>query len=211
MKSILESKACRVLKYFNKYNFNNINELINLEQYYINTLNPIINVDLIAKGSGFHFPMSNENKLKLQELRGTKIYIICNYCFNLIYIFNSKQDLFKNINLHYKTLNKIINNSLYLNLYLIKTKYSNNNYNNLINKIELILLFKILKLFYIIKIPHSKPVIAEFISDNYKLNNNFMIKEFNSINSLVKYLKGDKSTITKYLNQRNNNKLYRGH
>ena len=71
MPSILKTKARRVLRYLNKYGFTQINltiyivdystsleELIKLEQNFIDTLNPKLNVDLIASGSGSHGPMS---------------------------------------------------------------------------------------------------------------------------------------------------------
>lgn len=71
MPSILKTKARRVLRYLNKYGFTEINltkyivdystsleELIKLEQHFIDTLNPKLNVDLIASGSGSHQPMS---------------------------------------------------------------------------------------------------------------------------------------------------------
>jgi hypothetical protein len=121
MKSILKSQARRVLIFFNKYGFdnfnlivyilddnNNIDDLLNLEQYFIDKLKPNLNVDLIARGSGFHYPMSDEMKLKLREERGKKIYIYCQYCFKLLYIYDSKQDLINKLNIHHKTLKDCI-------------------------------------------------------------------------------------------------------
>lgn len=70
MPSILKTKARRV-RHLNKHGFTQINltiyivdystsleDLIKLEQNFINTLNPKLNVDLIASGSGSHGPMS---------------------------------------------------------------------------------------------------------------------------------------------------------
>ena len=221
MPSILNTKARRVLKYFNKYGFNSINLtvyiliefnitlLIDLEQYFINLLKPNLNVDLIAKGTGFHWPMSSENKLKLQLERGIKMYLYCSFCHNLLYFFNSKQDLLNKLNIHNMTLKNCIQlNKIYLNSFIISELILNNNKTNelncLLNFDQLFNLIHILRTFYLIKHPHSRKVNAEFINNNF----NF-IKSFNSINELTKYLKGDKKTISKYLNN-NNNKLYRG-
>lgn len=71
MPSILNTKARRVLCYFNKYGFHNANltiyimdenstrdEVVKLEQYFIDNLKPSLNVDLVASSSDYHEPMS---------------------------------------------------------------------------------------------------------------------------------------------------------
>lgn len=91
MPSIIKTKARRVLRYFNKYGFEDLNltiyildencslnEVIKLEQYFIDTIKPNLNVDLIASGSGYHKPMNQEIRYKLlapHKERGTPIYI----------------------------------------------------------------------------------------------------------------------------------------
>ena len=73
MPSILKTKARRVLRYFNKHGFTNVvlhvyimknpaslEQVIELEQSLIDTLKPILNVDLVAKGTGYHEPMRLE-------------------------------------------------------------------------------------------------------------------------------------------------------
>jgi hypothetical protein len=63
--SILSTKARRVLRYLNKYGFGNIKltiyvmnqnssleQVVELEQHFIDTINPNLNVDLVASGSG---------------------------------------------------------------------------------------------------------------------------------------------------------------
>lgn len=74
MPSILSNSDRRVLRYFNKYGFNNVkltllilesscswSQVIELEQYYIDLLSPNLNVDLVAGGfHGYHTPMSKE-------------------------------------------------------------------------------------------------------------------------------------------------------
>lgn len=71
MPSILKTKERRVLRYFNKYGFTNIilsiylmdinssiNQLVELELEIITNIKPNLKVDLIARGSGYHQPMS---------------------------------------------------------------------------------------------------------------------------------------------------------
>lgn len=65
MPSILKTKARRVLRYLNKYGFSSIKltiyimsenssleEVVGLEQHFIDTLKPNLNVDLVASSSG---------------------------------------------------------------------------------------------------------------------------------------------------------------
>ena len=67
MPSILNTKARRVLKYLNKHGLDNIilkinimdensslEDVVNLEQYFIEKLKPNINVDLVASSSGYN-------------------------------------------------------------------------------------------------------------------------------------------------------------
>ncbi len=88
MPSILNTKARRVLRYFNKHGFHNVNltiyimdekasldEVVRLEQHLIDTLKPSLNVDLVASGSGYHEPMRQEIRDKLRKQRGTPIYV----------------------------------------------------------------------------------------------------------------------------------------
>jgi hypothetical protein len=73
MPSFLAKGDRRVLRYFHKYGFKDVsltlyimeNEAtsemaVDLEQYFINTLTPDLNVDLVASSSGYHEPMSME-------------------------------------------------------------------------------------------------------------------------------------------------------
>jgi hypothetical protein len=76
MPSILKTKARRVLRYLNKYGFNNLKltiyimninssleEVVALEQYFIDTLKPNLNVDLVANGSGKNLEFSSLTSL----------------------------------------------------------------------------------------------------------------------------------------------------
>lgn len=122
MPSILQTKARRVLRYFNKYGFNSmkliiyvmdvkssLEEVIQLEQHFIDTLKPNLNVDLIASGSGHHSPMSQEMRENLRKLRGTPIYIYTANDFTLLHVFSSKQHFYDIIGIHHRTLNNCLN------------------------------------------------------------------------------------------------------
>ena len=105
MSSILTKSDRKVLRYFNKYGFKHVNltlfimnsestwdQIIELEQYFINILSPELNVDLVAGGyTGYHKPMSEEAKIILRQLRGIPIYIYDTTSKSLIFISDSKQ------------------------------------------------------------------------------------------------------------------------
>ena len=130
MPSILAQSNRRVLRYFNKYGFKNVkltllvmepfstwDQVIELEQYYIDFLSPDLNVDFIAGGYfGYHEPMSQEARDKLRKERGTPIYIYDTMTKALIFVSDSKQWLYSNLRMDHRTLdNCLLNGSLYLN------------------------------------------------------------------------------------------------
>ena len=132
MPSILNSKARRVLRYLNKYGFSNIkltiyimnensslNQVVELEQHFIDSLKPNLNVDLVASGSGHHEPMSQEMRNKLRKMRGTPIYMYSAKDFTLLYIFDSKTQVYSLINIHHVTLTDCLNlGNTYLDTFL---------------------------------------------------------------------------------------------
>ena len=214
--SILARADRKVLRYFNKYGFKDVKltlfildsnssweEVIRLEQYYIDSFSPNLNVDLVAGGyNGYHEPMSLKARETLQKMRGTSIYIYDLSSKSLIFISDSKQWLYNNIYIHHVSLNNcIINGNLYLNRFLFTLELlSELPFENIISSEELITLVKSVKSQYIPSQPRSKAILAENVK-NPKLN-----KTFSSINELVRHLKGDKNTIKKYIK---NEGLYR--
>lgn len=107
MPSILKTKARRVLRYLNKYEFDNIKltiyimkenssleKVVGLEQHFIDSLKPNLNVDLVASGSGYHAPMSQEIRDKLRKIIGIPVYMYNVETFVLIYVFDSKQQVY---------------------------------------------------------------------------------------------------------------------
>ena len=115
-------------------------EVLELEQYYINELNPNLNVDLIAGGYfGYHTPMSTENRIKLRKERGQIIYV---YDVNnveipcLLFISDSKEYLINNINISRETLNDcLVNGDLYLDKFLFSYDLIEEFTNSLINNL----------------------------------------------------------------------------
>lgn len=209
MPSILKTKARRVLRYLNKYGFTEINltiyivdystsleELIKLEQHFIDTLNPKLNVDLIANGSGYHQPMSLEIREKLRKQRGSPVFIYDSNDFTLLHIFDSKQLMYNSISIHHKTLNNCLDSGLvYLDFFFLSLDQIEESLNTkLLTLDEIKALVKEKRDSYQIKHPAAKIILAEF-KDNPNLN-----KTFNSLNSLAKELKGDRQVIREYLN-----------
>ena len=131
MPSILKTKARRVLRYLNKHGFSNIKliiyimnekssleQVVELEQHLIDNLNPNLNVDLVASGSGYHTPMSLDKRDSLRQQRGISIYVYSAEDFTLLYIFESKQHMYNSINIHHTSLNDCLNlGTLYLDAF----------------------------------------------------------------------------------------------
>lgn len=131
MPSILKTEARRVLKYLNKNGFDNIKltvfimkenssleQVVGLEQYFIDSLKPNLNVNLVASSSGYHEPMSKEIRDKLRKERGSKVFLYNANDLSLLYLFESKQHLYNSINIHHKTLTDCLESgNLYLDTY----------------------------------------------------------------------------------------------
>lgn len=208
MPSILKTKARKVLRYFNKHGFNNANltiyimdenssldEVVRLEQYFIDNIKPNLNVDLVGSSSGYHQPMSQEIRERLRKQRGTPIYIYNAEDFSLLYIFESKQYMYDTINIHHKTLSNCLSlGTLYLDAFFFSLELIEES-----TKIDLLSLYEIKNLVsdkrsvYNIIHPASKSILAEFKDDSSKN------LEFPSLNSLANHLKGDRKVIREYL------------
>ena len=208
MPSILKTKERRVLRYFNKYGFSNtkltiyimnenssLEQVVELEQHFMDTLKPNLNVDPIASSYGYHEQMSQENREKLRKLRGTPVYMYSTEDFTLIHIFGSKQQAYTLINIHHNTLNDCLNSgTTYLdNFFFSLDLIEESPKTNLIDTNELKSLVSDNRELYLVKHPAAKPILGEF-KDDPKKN-----IEFNSLSSLAKHLKGDRQVIRGYL------------
>jgi hypothetical protein len=208
MPSILNSKARRVLRYLNKYGFSNIkltiyimnensslDQVVELEQHFIDSLKPNLNVDLVARGSGHHEPMSQEMRNKLRKMRGYPIYMYSAKDFTLLYIFESKQQVYNFINMHHVTLSDCLNlGTIYLDTFFFSLDIIEESpETNLLDLDQIKSLVLDKREIYTVKHPAAKSILAEFKDDASK---NI---EFDSLNSLAKHLKGDRQVIRKYV------------
>lgn len=220
MPSILSKADRRVLRYFNKYGFKDvklilyilddkasIEDVINLEKYYIDyyhslRTNSLLNIETIPR-SGFHLPMSEEARIKLRKLRGQVFYVYDTSTKTLIFIFDSKQFAYDNINIDHRTLNDCLyEGSLYLNRFMFSLEpISEFVYESIICLNELKTLIKEQRYTQKSIKSTSKKLYVENIT-NPSLN-----REFDSIAQFANYVKGDRGTIRLYINQ---TKLYRG-
>lgn len=219
--SILKTKARKVLRYLNKHGFNNIkltiyimdsesslDKIVALEQHFIDTLKPNLNVDLIASGSGYHEPKVEEIKNKFRKERGIPVYIYEAETLTLLHIFDSKQQMYDSISIHHKTLNDCLDlgyfylDSFFLSLDLLET-VSNTTTIKLLSLSELITLVKNKRDLYTVNHPAAKAILAEFKNDSSKN------LEFDSLGNLAKHLKGDRQVIREYL-KGNKSGYYRG-
>lgn len=134
--SILKTKARRVLSYFNKYGFSevqltihvldnskyNVAHVVGLEQYFMDQLRPRLNVDPIAAGSGTRGETSQEAILRLHMQRGLPTCTRDASGSSLLHVFLSKTYLYALISIHHSTLKNLIENgglyhdSLYFSL-----------------------------------------------------------------------------------------------
>lgn len=209
MPSILKTKARKVLRYFNKYGFSNLKltlyimessanleQIVELEQHFIDSFNPNLNVDLVASSSGYHEPMSQEIRERLRKQRGTPVFVYNANDFTLLFIFDSKQYMYNTINIHHKTLNDCIYNGfIYLDTFFLSLDPIEESTSiNLLTLDEIKQLVRAKREIYQIKHPAAKAILAEF-KDNSSLN-----REYSSLNSLAKELKGDRKIIREYLN-----------
>jgi GIY-YIG catalytic domain/NUMOD1 domain len=208
MPSILKTRARKVLSYLNKYGFTNmkltiyildisasLERVVELEQFFIDSLKPDLNVDLVASGSGYHEPMSQEMRDKLRRQRGTPVFVYNANDFTLLHIFESKQYMISMINIHHKSLNACLDfGQLYLDTFFFSLdQIDESTFTTLLTLDEIKALVHEIRETYLVKHPAAKDILAEF-KDDPSLN-----RVFSSLNELAKELKGDRTTIRKYL------------
>jgi len=218
MPSILKTKARRVLRYLNKHGFNdmkltiyimdensNLEQVVELEQHFIDNIKPNLNVDLLASSSGYHEPIAQEIREKLRKQRGIPVYIYKADDFTLLYVFESKQYMFDSINIHHNTLNDCLNlGTLYLDTFFFSLDLiEESTKTNILTLDEIKTLVKDKRDVYNVKHPAAKAILAEFKDDSRK---NLV---FSSLNSLAKHLLGDRQVIRDYLTGKKSG-YYRG-
>jgi hypothetical protein len=216
MPSIIGSGKRRVYRYFKKYGYNNLEltlhilpvgstptQVTQLEQFYIDILQPNLNVDPVAGGmEGYHEPMSQEARAKLRAERGLVVYLYDTLARGLLYIFESKTLLYSAISIHHKTLNKCLDSGiLFLDRFIFSYSVLSQFAKDMVLSLhDLNLLLLEVKSNSKLKHPASKPILAENI-----LHRN-LTQQYNSINEFAKAIHGDQSTIRSHMNK---NTLYR--
>ena len=220
MPSILSKGDRRVLRYFHRYGFQDVtltllvmeynstkDMAVELEQYCIDTLNPDLNVDLVASSTGYHEPISEYWRNYFRRMRGIKIFIYDILQSKLIFSSDSVQFVADHVGIHRSTILRYTESGdLYLNRFIIS--YEPITEIEVDTELDLSAFKELLKNVRLdhdlaSKQPSSKPVLAENVVHPH------LTKIYTSINSLVKYIKGDRSTIRTYLSGKKVGKLYR--
>ncbi len=213
MPSIINVGNRRVYRYFRTHGHDNLHltlftldpdgksthftDAIELEQYFIDLLQPDLNVDLVAGGNeGTHLPMSQEIRDKLRLERGIAFFMYDTKTNSLVYEFLSKTQAQVENGLHHKTLHKCLNSAfLYLDRFRLSfdplPEYS---LETILTKEDLNILLKEVRETFKPKQAKAKPLLAENV-----LHPN-LTKTYNGINSFARAVDGDRSTIRNYLN-----------
>jgi hypothetical protein len=219
MPSILAKADRYVLRYFKKYGFKDVNlilyimkdsstikKILNLEEYFIKkySKNKVLNIEVVPR-SGYYLPVSEEARNKLRKIRGQPFYVYNNLSKSLIFIFDSKQYAYNNINIDHRTLDECLyEGKLYLDRFLFTLEpLLEFSFESLLNLEELQNLIIEQRYKFKIKQPASKIISVE---NKY---NPLLNKQFNSISEFANSVKGDRSTIRDYVNGKKTG-LYRG-
>jgi hypothetical protein len=213
MPSIVNGQGRRVYRYFSKYGYQNlrltlfilspvpssvlVTTVTQLEQFFIDTLNPDLNVDRVAGGfTGFHNPMPQDMRDKLRLERGHSFFIYDTTLNACIYEFESKQYAMSQLHIHHNTLDKsLADGSLYLDRFILSPvaldKYP---LDCLMQLEDLVKLFDEVRLGYTVQQPASKAFHAENVLSPE------LSGDFTSINEFVRTHGGARNSIRNYLN-----------
>lgn len=97
-----------------------LSTVLQLEQFYINLLNPTYNI-LPMAGSSIGNPFSEENKQKFREERGERVYVYNADCTVLLYVFLSKTYMAAVLNIDGGTIRSFLDSgAVYLGSFVFK-------------------------------------------------------------------------------------------
>jgi hypothetical protein len=211
MPSIIAVGGRRIYRYFKEYGYNNLQltlhilpagstttQITELEQYYIDTLLPDLNVDPVAGGlDGFHGPMPQEQRDKLRKERGLVIYLYDTLLDGLVHIFLSKTILYDSLSIHHRTLSKHLESGAkYLDRfvfsYTIIQQYAKD---MVLSLLDLNSLLTEVKSQYKVIQPARRPVMAENV-----LHPELSCR-YNGINEFAKAIRGDRGTIRSHIDK----------
>lgn len=147
-----------------------LQQVVALEQHFIDNLKPNLNVDLVASNSGYHSPMSQEMREKLRKQRGTPVYMYNVKDIALLYIFESKQQAYNTINIHHNTLNDCLNlGNIYLDSFFFSLDVIEGSTTaDLLNVDKVKILISDARYAYDVKHPVAKAILAEFKDEPLK-------------------------------------------
>ena len=181
-----------------------IKQILELEQYFLDYYfnNPLnLNSDCIASGSGKHFPMSEQAKIRLRKQRGISFFLYDMLTTKLIHVFDSKTFAQLKINIDHRTLNNcLINGTLYLNRFMFSFETILEKHSEFDNVLSLIELNNLLNSVRNINKNINQPASKSFAAYNLKNPLSPFCKTYHSINEFAKVIKGDRSTIQDYVN-----------
>lgn len=211
MPSIISSGERRVYRYFYKFGYSNLQltlhilpvgstlaQITELEQFYINTLLPSLNVDPVAGGmNGYHAPMPQELRDKLRKERGSTIYLYDIILGSLVFIFESKTTLYSSINVHHKTLNKCLElGPVYLDRFIFSY--------HVIAEFAKDMVLSLQDLNILLRDSRDKRVILQPARKRIQADNVLhpnLSREYDGINEFAKYLGGDRGSIRTHIDK----------
>jgi hypothetical protein len=191
-----------------------------LEQYFMDTLSPNLNVDLVASSSGYHEPMSEEWREYFRSLRGTKVFIYDTETSLLIFKSESIQYLVDKFNIHRSSVNDCATTGkLLLGRFFISFEpISEMSNEDIVSVSALNELFEKLRTKYSSEIqPKRRPILAQnelqphltTLTSSRETREECTGREYPSLNSFALAVKGDRETIRQYLNGQRSGQLYR--
>jgi hypothetical protein len=211
MPSIIAEGGRRVYRYFSKYGYDNFQltlhilptgstttQITELEQYYIDTLLPDLNVDPVAGGlDGFHGPMSQEQRDKLRKERGLIVYVYDTLLGGLVHVFLSKTLLYANLSIHHTTLNKCLDSGAkYLDRFMFSYTVIQEYAKDMVLSImDLNSLLTEVKSQYKILQSSRRPILAENVLHPE------LSCQHEGINEFAKAIKGDRGTIRSHIDK----------
>ena len=209
MPSIIAIGGRRVYRYFKEYGYSNLQltlhtlpagsnatQITELEQYYIDTLLPDLNVDPVAGGlNGFHGPMSQEHRDKLRKERGFVVYVYDTLMGGLVHIFLSKTLIYDSLSIHHETLNKCLSSGVkyldrFIFSYTVIQEYAKD---MVLSVLDLNILLTEVKSQYKILQPARRPILAKNVLHPE------LSAHYDGINEFAKAIKGDRSTIRTHI------------
>ena len=217
--SILNKADRRVLHYFRENGFVDIRltlhilrenssvSSLELEQFFIDSMKPNLNVDLYASSTGYHEPISEYWRAYFRKARGQGIYIYDANSGKLVLISDSLQYISQYLGIHRNT---ILRYTVDRNLFLGRFYFRREPISELDNS-EPLSIKDFLVLLNIARQEHDKakvqPKRKAIMAEN--IVNPSLSKTFSSIGEFSRKVKGDRSTIRRYVNNSDKSKLYR--